>query len=65
MKVLAQDASCQAADQNVGIQSLQCRKRGNSVTNSRTFLDHEPDDQSLIDLALGGDSKAFERLLRR
>lgn len=35
------------------------------MTNSRNFLDHEPDDQTLIDLAQGGDSKAFERLLRR
>ncbi len=35
------------------------------MTNSRTFLDHEPDDQNLIDLALCGDAKAFERLLRR
>ncbi|RTL35569.1 MAG: sigma-70 family RNA polymerase sigma factor [Candidatus Melainabacteria bacterium] len=35
------------------------------VTSSRTFLEHEPDDQALIDLTLGGDTKAFERLLRR
>lgn len=35
------------------------------MTNSRTFLDHEPDDQKLIDLALCGNTKAFEQLLRR
>jgi RNA polymerase sigma-70 factor (ECF subfamily) len=35
------------------------------VTNSRTFLDHQPEDQKLIDLALCGDAKAFEQLLRR
>ena len=35
------------------------------MSNSRSLLDHEPDDQALIDLALCGDAKAFERLLRR
>ncbi len=35
------------------------------MTNSRTFLDHEPDDQKLIDLVLCGNTKAFEQLLRR
>ncbi|HEY9730446.1 MAG TPA: sigma-70 family RNA polymerase sigma factor [Drouetiella sp.] len=35
------------------------------MTQSRTFLDHEPDDQTLIGLALGGDTKAFELLVRR
>lgn len=35
------------------------------VTNSRNFLKPEPDDQSLIDLTLLGDTKAFESLLRR
>ncbi len=35
------------------------------MTRNQIFADSEPDDQSLIDLALAGDSKAFECLLRR
>lgn len=39
--------------------------RRNDVTSSRNTLDQVPDDQTLIDLASSGDSKAFELLLRR
>ncbi len=35
------------------------------MTRNQIFADSESDDQSLIDLALAGDSKAFEHLLRR
>ncbi len=35
------------------------------MTRNQIFADNEPDDQGLIDLALAGDSKAFEQLLRR